>query len=60
MMARLVGFATVASEFVSIRFDSFQVGVRRLRGLCWASIVFKPCLLNSEPTYPLVITLVLR
>ena len=26
MMARRVGFATVTSEFVSIRFDSFQVG----------------------------------
>ena len=26
MMARRVGFATVASEVVSIRFDSFQVG----------------------------------
>ena len=24
---------------VGIRFDSFQVFVRRLRGLCWASIV---------------------
>ena len=26
MMARRVGFATVTSEFVSIRFDSFQAG----------------------------------
>ena len=26
MIARRVGFATVTSEFVSIRFDSFQVG----------------------------------
>ena len=37
MMARRVGLATVRSEFVSIR---FRMVVRRLRGLCWASIVF--------------------
>ena len=36
MRARLVGFETVTSEFVSIR---FRLAVRRLRGLCWASIV---------------------
>ena len=36
MMARRVGFATVASEFVSIR---FRLALRWLRGLCWASIV---------------------
>ena len=36
MMARRVGLATVRSEFVSIR---FRLAVRRLRGLCWASIV---------------------
>ena len=36
MMARRVGFATVRSEFVSIR---FRMAVRRLRGLCWASIL---------------------
>ena len=36
MMARRVGFATVMSEFVSIR---FRMSVRRLRDLCWASIV---------------------
>ena len=36
MMARSVGFATVTSEFVSIR---FRLTVRRLRGLCWACIV---------------------
>ena len=36
MMARHVGFATVTSEFVSIR---FRLAVRRLRGLYWASIV---------------------
>ena len=36
MMARRVGFATVTSEFVSIR---FRLALRRLRGLCWASIV---------------------
>ena len=36
LMARRVGFATVTSEFVSIR---FKVSVRRLRGLCWTSIV---------------------
>ena len=36
MMARLVGFATVTLEFVTIR---FRLAVRRLRGLCWASIV---------------------
>ena len=36
MMARRVGFATVRSEFVSIR---FRMAVRRLRDLCWASIV---------------------
>ena len=36
MIARGVGFATVTSEFVSIR---FRLAVRRLRGLCWASIV---------------------
>ena len=36
MMARLVGFATVTSEFVSIR---FRLAVRRQRGLYWASIV---------------------
>ena len=57
MMARRVGFATLTSEIVSI---CFRFAVRRLRGLWWASIVFEPCLLNSEPTYPLLITLVLR
>ena len=36
MMARRVGFATVTPEFVLIR---FRLAVRRLRGLCWASIV---------------------
>ena len=36
MMARRVGFASVTSELVSIR---FRLAVRRLRGLCWASIV---------------------
>ena len=36
MMARRVGFVTVTSEFVWIR---FRLAVRRLRGLCWASIV---------------------
>ena len=36
MMARSVGFATVTSEFVSTR---FRLAVRRLHGLCWASIV---------------------
>ena len=37
MMARCVEFATVRSEFVWIR---FRLAVRRLRGLCWASIVW--------------------
>ena len=36
MMARRVGFATVASDIVWI---GFRLAVRRLRGLCWASIV---------------------
>ena len=36
MIARCIGFATVTSEFVWIR---FRLAVRRLRGLCWASIV---------------------
>ena len=36
MMARRVGFVTVTSEFVWIR---FRLAVRRLRSLCWASIV---------------------
>ena len=36
MMAKRVVFATVRSEFVSIR---SRLAVRRLRGLCWASIV---------------------
>ena len=36
MIARRVGLATVRSEFFSIR---FRLAVRRLRGLCWASIV---------------------
>ena len=36
MMARRVCFATVTSEFFSIR---FRLAVTRLRGLCWASIV---------------------
>ena len=35
-MVRRVGFATVTSEFVVIR---FRLAVRRLRGLFWASIV---------------------
>ena len=33
MMAKLVGFATVRSEFVWIR---FRFAVKRQRGLCWA------------------------
>ena len=36
MMARRVGFATVTYEVVSNR---FRFAVRRLRSLCWASIV---------------------
>ena len=36
MRARRVGFATVTSEFVSIR---FRLAVRRQHGLCWASTV---------------------
>ena len=36
MMARPVGFETVTSEIASIR---FRLAVRRLRGLCWASLV---------------------
>ena len=36
VMARRVGFATVTSEFVSIR---FRISVRQLRGLCCTSIV---------------------
>ena len=36
MMARRVGFATVTSDFVSIR---FRLAVRRLRGLWWVSKV---------------------
>ena len=36
MMARRVGLETVTSEFISIR---FRLALRRLRGLCWASIV---------------------
>ena len=36
MMAIRVCFATETSEFVWIR---FRLAVRRLRGLCWASIV---------------------
>ena len=36
MMARLVGFETVTSEFVLNR---FRLAVRRQCGLCWASIV---------------------
>ena len=36
MMARRVGLASVTSEFFWIR---FRLTVRRLRGLCWASIV---------------------
>ena len=36
MMARCIGFATVTSELVSIR---FRLAVKRLRGLCWASVV---------------------
>ena len=37
MIARRVGFATVTSEFVSIR---FRFAVRRLRGFCCTCIVF--------------------
>ena len=36
MMARCIGFASVTSEFVSIR---FRLAVRRRHGLCWTSIV---------------------
>ena len=36
MMARRIGFANITSEFVSIR---FRLAVKRLRSLCWASIV---------------------
>ena len=36
LMARRVGFATETSDFVSIR---FRLAVRRLRGLCLASLV---------------------
>ena len=36
IMARRVCFATVRSEFVLSR---FRLAVRRVRGLCWASIV---------------------
>ena len=56
MMARCIGIVTVTSQFDWIR---FRLAVRRLRGLCWASIVSGGCLLNRQPTYPLLITLVL-
>ena len=36
MIARPVGFATVTSDLVSMR---FRLAVRRLRDLCWASLV---------------------
>ena len=36
MMAKLVGFATVRSEFV---WSPLRLAVRRLRGLCWACTV---------------------
>ena len=36
MMARRVGLATLRSAFVSIR---FRMAVRRLRDLCWSSII---------------------
>ena len=36
MLTRRVGLATVRSDFVSIR---FRLALRRLRGLCLASIV---------------------
>ena len=36
MMARCIGFATITSEFVPV---GLRLAVRRLRGLCWASIV---------------------
>ena len=36
MIARRNGFATVTSEFISIR---FRFAVRRLRGFCCTSIV---------------------
>ena len=36
MMAKRIGFATVTSEFILI---CFRLALRRLRGLCWASIV---------------------
>ena len=36
MIVRRVGFATVTSEFVSVR---FRLAVRRLRGLCCTCIV---------------------
>ena len=55
MRSRSAGFATVTSDIVSIR---FRLAVRQLRGLCFTSI--EPCLLNSQLTYPLLITLVLR
>ena len=35
-MVSRVGFATITSEFVAIR---FRLAVRRLRILCWSSIV---------------------
>ena len=36
MMARRVGFPTVTLEFVWI---GLRMALRRLRGLCWASLV---------------------
>ena len=36
MMAKRVGFATVKSEFNSIR---FRLAMRSLHGLCWTSVV---------------------
>ena len=36
MMTRCISFANVTSEFVPIR---LRLVVRRLRSLCWASIV---------------------
>ena len=46
MMAKLVGFATLRSDFVWIR---FRLAVRRLRGLCWTCIVCGT-LSFSQPT----------
>ena len=57
ILVSMMADVSVCNCKVGIR---FRLAVRRLRGLSWASIVCGTLSFKKQPTYPLLITLLLR